>query len=262
MTLQLFVHRHLTGRDGIVKDQIGRDADDKVVLFLDFDGVLHPYPGRNEQLFCRLDLLQEWLRRRPHVEIVISSDWRDVHSANALAAHFDEDLRSRILGVTPRVTRDSWEQFDGEPRTTAHTRHVEILRWLAQHGRSRPWLALDDQAGLYPPGTWQLVLCDPSVGLTRAILEHLDRVLVLVQDSGDPFLTARTRLLAHLLELLRAGGEDGRSGDPGIEAWLDEWLLEPHPELGGHRPGAVILAKDGVERAIELLDRLFGGAPG
>lgn len=46
------------------------------VLFLDFDGVTHPEVCTAEQLFCCLPLIEEVLRRRPGVDIVISSSWR------------------------------------------------------------------------------------------------------------------------------------------------------------------------------------------
>jgi hypothetical protein len=47
------------------------------VVFLDFDGVLHPDPPSNElPLFCRAMLLEEWLVQHPDVCVVISSTWR------------------------------------------------------------------------------------------------------------------------------------------------------------------------------------------
>jgi hypothetical protein len=243
-------------------DQVVALAGAKAVLFLDFDGVLHPYPGRADQMFCRLALLQDWLRRRPGVDVVISSDWREVHSVDALAAHFDEDLRSRVLGVTPQFTGDSWERSDGGPWPAAHVRHTEVLRWLDERGESRPWLALDDQAVLFRPGTYQLVLCDGKAGLTRDVINHLDIVLGLAQRSGEPFLSGRAKLLAHLRELLQASGDEQHSGKFDVEAWLDEWLVEPQPDLDGGRPGELIVTAGGVERVIGLLGRMFGGLPG
>jgi hypothetical protein len=62
-----------------------------LILFLDVDGVLHPEGPSREPKFCRLPLLEEWLRGRPGVEVVISSSWREVHPFEELVSFFAED---------------------------------------------------------------------------------------------------------------------------------------------------------------------------
>ena len=48
-----------------------------MILFLDFDGVLHPEPcDEDGEPFCNLPALEAILRDFPAVEIVISSMWR------------------------------------------------------------------------------------------------------------------------------------------------------------------------------------------
>lgn len=47
--------------------------------FLDFDGVLHPDRSTIDQFFCRLPLLETWLRKHPTVDVAISSSWRAAH---------------------------------------------------------------------------------------------------------------------------------------------------------------------------------------
>ncbi|MFZ3000646.1 MAG: HAD domain-containing protein [Undibacterium umbellatum] len=48
-----------------------------MILFLDFDGVLHPEPCYDKtQLFSCLPRLEAILRDFPTVQIVISSTWR------------------------------------------------------------------------------------------------------------------------------------------------------------------------------------------
>jgi hypothetical protein len=43
------------------------------ILFLDFDGVLHPVDCHPDHHFCRLPLLAGWLKdERPDVDLVIS----------------------------------------------------------------------------------------------------------------------------------------------------------------------------------------------
>lgn len=39
-----------------------------VYLALDFDGVLHPAKSWTEPKFCRLEMLEAWLREHPDVE--------------------------------------------------------------------------------------------------------------------------------------------------------------------------------------------------
>ena len=46
-----------------------------MILFLDFDGVLHPEPSLAKDAFCRLPLIEEILQDFPQVQIVVSSAW-------------------------------------------------------------------------------------------------------------------------------------------------------------------------------------------
>lgn len=148
------------------------------VLFLDCDGICHPVGCPVDQLFCHLEMLEDWLRRRPGVDVVISSSWREVHPLDELVSFFAEDLQARVLGVTPMYARDGWAQLDIERPAPAHVRHIEVLRWLARSPEpGRRWAALDDQAELYRPGCAELVLVDGRVGLTERDLERLDATL-------------------------------------------------------------------------------------
>jgi len=75
-----------------------------VILFLDFDGVLHP-EGEDHILnggidFCFLPRLEALLREFPHVKIVISSSWREQLRYETLLKPFSSDIRARILGAT------------------------------------------------------------------------------------------------------------------------------------------------------------------
>jgi hypothetical protein len=110
-----------------------RRRRDLVILFLDFDGVLH-LEGEGHLLndgtdFCFLPSLESLLRKFPHVRIVISSSWRERLAFEALIAPFAEDIRPRILGVTPPRGSDV-------PHSFAH-REGEILAWFACPRRPR-----------------------------------------------------------------------------------------------------------------------------
>lgn len=149
-----------------------------MILFLDFDGVLHPYGCSVDKLFCHLELLQDWLRARPQVDVVIASSWREAHPFEELRGFFDDDLHDRVLGVTPQYAKLDWSQYEGEPPPPRHARHAEILSWL--HNSATPWrawCALDDQAWLFKPFTSELVLCDGTRGLTTEQLAKIDKRL-------------------------------------------------------------------------------------
>jgi hypothetical protein len=149
-----------------------------MILFLDFDGVLHPDRASVDELFCRIGLLQDWLRVRPGVDVVISSSWREVHPIDELRSFFAEDLQARIVGVTPNLKVGDWAQVDGEFPPARFGRQLEVLQWLRTSSKPwRPWAALDDQAWMFRPLELRLVVCDSAVGLTVEDLAAVDKVM-------------------------------------------------------------------------------------
>lgn len=157
------------------------------ILFLDIDGVCHPESSsvrtQDNYLFCRLPLLEGWLRERPGVGVVIASAWRAVHPVDELVGLFTGDLQEQIFGTTPVALRDDWAQFDDEPQGDLYIRESEIRYWLhAQGFACRRWAAIDDQPWLFRPFCPNLVMCDGSVGLTRRELDRLDVVLGLEEQ--------------------------------------------------------------------------------
>jgi HAD domain in Swiss Army Knife RNA repair proteins len=142
-----------------------------VILFLDFDGVMHPFNQTN--LFCREESLARFLRDFPEVEVVISSSWRETHTLKNMLTFFLTDLRSRIVGVTPVI----------EIRDAADVHSVrlrEIKKYLIDTGNQHSrWVALDDTPELFSPKCAELVLCDGNHGfgeaeeqILRAWLQH------------------------------------------------------------------------------------------
>ena len=146
-----------------------------MILFLDFDGVLHPETGRESDLFCRLPLLWKILRTRPEVEVVFSTSWPEVHSPEAMlgfvTSNGGEDLLRRFIGRNPVVPV--------EPGADDYRRReLECLAWLAENKRdSSDWLALDDIAYWFSDSCPNLYLVNYMTGLTEAdvarILERL-----------------------------------------------------------------------------------------
>ena len=136
-----------------------------MILFLDFDGVLHPDITYGEAaLLCKLPVLEGVLRRRPAVQVVVSSTWREKRSLHELRALFSADIAPRIIDATP-----AWRDVQGEETFGAYVRQAEIEAWLRTTGRVwESWLALDDQAHLFRPFCKNLLATNPATGLTEA----------------------------------------------------------------------------------------------
>lgn len=141
-----------------------------MILFLDFDGVLHSAETTDKAAaFCHRPVFEAFLREYPHVEVVFSTSWRLLKGLNTLRAYFSEDVRHRFIGVTPDFTEE------GELRST------EILAWMSFHWQTHPdrrFLALDDDPNQFPRECGWLVLCDRLHGLGEPqILDELRRRL-------------------------------------------------------------------------------------
>lgn len=128
-----------------------------MILFLDFDGVLHPEPCCDTtNLFACLPRLESVLRDFPAVRIVISSTWRGKHSLGELRTFFSDDIAGRIIGVTP-----AWQEIPGIVETIGYQRHAEIEGWLRLSGEPWcSWLAIDDKPYLFKPFLKNLVKTD------------------------------------------------------------------------------------------------------
>jgi hypothetical protein len=126
-------------------------------LFLDFDGVLHPFyplsdrPGRESLRFSYLPRLEAVLRDHPLVQIVIASDWRKLHTLEELRAFFSPDIAARVIGVTP---------LDPSSEYVTCRRQIRVEEYLEQNGlQGSSWIALDDEWDNYQVDA-PLIRCD------------------------------------------------------------------------------------------------------
>jgi len=149
-----------------------------LILFLDFDGVLHPQTAGENRLFCGLHLLWDILRARPDVEVVFSTSWREVYGPEVMldfvTANGGEDLINRFIGSNPSLIQEPGAYIAGR----VHKREAECLAWLSANQRkSSRWLALDDIAYWFSLHCPNLYLVVRQTGLTEAdaaiIIERL-----------------------------------------------------------------------------------------
>ena len=133
-----------------------------MILFLDFDGVLHSNYSDDEGLFCQTKLLWKILRAIPKIEVVFSTSWREVHTLDEMVTFVTlgggEDLVSRFIGVTPVLPYVGFY-----PR-----RDLEITNWLEANGHTCQWLAIDDMPEFFNDGHPNLYAVDGGRGLTKS----------------------------------------------------------------------------------------------
>jgi hypothetical protein len=128
------------------------------LLFLDFDGVLHPTHFAGEAPFNRVHLLVEAIASS-NLGIVISSSWRFTHSVEKLQRLLPDSISNLVIGVT------------GAPVIGKYPRHQEIQTYLQSHKQSN-WRALDDSYWEFTSNCQELIRCNPNTGVSeKQILE-------------------------------------------------------------------------------------------
>lgn len=128
------------------------------LIFLDFDGVLHPTHFAGQSPFSRAALLEETFNLLSP-KIVISSSWRFTHNLEKLQKTLPTFISSLIIGAT------------GAAVIGKHPRFTEIQNYLQSYG-SADWRALDDSYWEFPNPCTRLIRCNPNTGIAdRQILE-------------------------------------------------------------------------------------------
>jgi len=139
------------------------------VLFLDFDGVLHPdivyrTLGRiilgvdGVALFEWLPVLQEQLAQHADVQLVLSTSWVRVLGFNKTLRWLPPALRSRVVGATwhSAMNAEAWEGL---------TRYMQIVSYVHRHNVTR-WVAIDNDDMGWPDIAYdRLVHTDDMQGL-------------------------------------------------------------------------------------------------
>jgi hypothetical protein len=128
------------------------------LIFLDFDGVLHPTHFAGESPFSRAALLEESFNLLSP-KIVISSSWRFTHNLEKLQKTLPTFISSLIIGAT------------GAAVIGKHPCFTESQNYLQSYGPA-DWKALDDSYWEFPNPCPRLIRCNPNTGIAdRQILE-------------------------------------------------------------------------------------------
>lgn len=134
------------------------------LLFLDFDGVLHPGSGLGESRLIHAKALEAALDGLD-VRVVVSSSWRFHHPMDAILRDLPSRLAQRVVGATGQAHIGRWARFH------------EIKAWLAVHDPLADWRALDDAVLEFPKPCPQLIVCHPQEGFGPRQAQALARWL-------------------------------------------------------------------------------------
>lgn len=140
--------------------------DQRRILFLDFDGVLHPQHEARHHPFGYMDNFCGLMRDADPlgaVSIVISSSWRLLYPLDELRAHFPQDIAARIIDVTPFLLPVN--------RELKGSREREIMDWMAGHAAEGAWLAVDDVAMYFEDGCPHLFLVDEDFPVVHTAVD-------------------------------------------------------------------------------------------
>ena len=151
------------------------------VLFLDFDGVLHPFSvyavgndfelhweDKTIELFCWAPILDSMLNAidvHGQIKIVLSTSWGHRLGWREAAKHLPEGLQLRVVGGT-------------YPAPLARGNQVE-LHAMDYEIADADWIAIDDDDFHWPTQHLEkLVKSDPELGLSCEQLQaHLRKKL-------------------------------------------------------------------------------------
>jgi hypothetical protein len=120
------------------------------LLFLDFDGVLHPADADPALAhFCWLPELERLLSSHTDVRIVVHSTWR--------YDHHDSELRALLAGLGARFVGSA-------PRGPRQQAIESVLQ--SNKGKVSNYLVLDDASNEFEEGTLNVVLLDGRAGIS------------------------------------------------------------------------------------------------
>ncbi len=145
------------------------------VLFLDFDGVLHPDAvfmtkkgptlRAEGSLFMWAELLIEALEEFPHVPIVLSTSWVRHMGFSRARSYLPTPLKTRVIGATWHSSMGKgWLDQNWWDRAS---RYEQICRYV-DRAHLQAWVSVDDDSERWPQeALGHLVCCDGQLGLSQ-----------------------------------------------------------------------------------------------
>lgn len=135
------------------------------MLFLDFDGVLHPTSIGQDPLFSKASLLSMALCD-VDIPIVISSSWRFTHSMKELKRRLPSEIAKKIVDVTGPAVIGKFPRYN------------EIINYLATQYDEINWRALDDSYWEFPSPCSQLIRCNSNTGINMREVKAINDWLI------------------------------------------------------------------------------------
>jgi len=162
-----------------------------LVLFLDFDGVLHPQDCPAQEMFCFMGNFVDAMRiidPEHRMPIVISSMWRHRVSVDGLRSRFPGDIASQIVGATPYKTLaeveaiTDWTIYGGIESKKRH-RQREVMQWMNEFAPDGDWIAIDDRPQYFHRNEPRLFVV-PGEGLSGFTTEVATSFISRVRSSN------------------------------------------------------------------------------
>ncbi len=149
----------------------------KYVLYLDYDGVLHPddvwrtrgrgihlgMKSAGHQLFECCQLLESALQPYPEVNIVLSTSWVRVLRFSAAASYLPVPLREKVVGATYHTVmpRHWFENLTRGAQVLGDVSRRQPDAWVAIDDTLEGWT--EDSLTHLVPSNSELGLADPAV---------------------------------------------------------------------------------------------------
>lgn len=125
------------------------------ILFLDFDGVLHPLSeDQSVQNFVWLPVLEQLLVAHQDVQIIVHSTWRYIYQ--------DDELRGLLAGLGARFAGSA-------PRGPREQAIQAVLQ--ANRGHFSDYLVLDDAKREFTQGELNVLFLDSITGISDPLAQ-------------------------------------------------------------------------------------------
>lgn len=145
-----------------------KQTPDQPVLFLDYDGVLHPSAAFRTKhgielraegtLFESAPILVELLAPHAEMQLILSTSWVPALRFSNARKRLPAALQERVVGATWHSSMD-YQRWEGL------SRYLQIVQTVGRRGIAH-WIAIDDNAEGWPDIAWhRLVYTDGRVGL-------------------------------------------------------------------------------------------------